>query len=884
MPDKDSDNPTPFQLTSDDSLVDDDSSLEDFEIDLSDVEPDGLPHGRSMAPLDEPDPKRRPRIPDLLPILAIRDTVVFPGTIVPLTVGREKSKLLVADIVKGSKVIGVVAQQRGEVEDPTLDDLYRVGTVVTVLKKLELGDGSQSIIVHGLTRFGIEELTQTDPYLIARAHPREDTFIETTELEALIETAKRLARRVIELTPGVPEEALTIMENIAKPGSLADFLAANLSMEIVRKQEMLETFDVPARFRKINKALATQLEILELSNKIHSQVKSQIDKTQREYYLQEQLQAIQKELGVSDGREAEMARLKEAIEKAKMPEVVEKEAMRELERLERTHQASPEYSGAIDYLEWLIELPWSLSTEDKLDINEARRILDEDHFDLDKVKRRILEFLAVRKLNPKGKGTILCFSGPPGVGKTSLGRSIARALGRKFIRMSVGGVRDEADIRGHRRTYIGSIPGRVIQEIRKAGSNNPVYMIDEVDKIGNDFRGDPASALLEVLDPAQNDTFQDHYLGVPFDLSNVMFIATANYMERVPHALRDRMEVIDIAGYTSLDKLWIAKKYLVPRRTESAGLTKHKIEFSDEALKLIIESYTSEAGVRNLEREIGGVCRAVAALIAEDKKAPKKITPQHVREYLGPIQFEAELALRTSLPGVVTGLAWTPYGGEILFVEATAMPGRGNLQMTGQLGDVMRESAQAALSVLKSKAKDFGIDPERFKDRDIHIHVPAGAVPKDGPSAGVAMITALVSLLTDRACRADVAMTGEITLRGLVLPIGGLKEKALAAHRAGIKTIILPARNEKNLVDIPEEIRREIEFVPVERVEQVLKRALEPKGAAKASGTKTTKAGAGRKSASKSKAVLKKKPARKPVARKRVSKSKATKRARSKSR
>lgn len=847
----------PSLSISTDDVGDESNEIDNFEIDLSDVEPDGLPHGRTMAPLDEPDPKRRPRIPDLLPILAIRDTVVFPGTIVPLTVGRDKSKLLVADIAKGSKVIGVVAQLHGEVEDPTLEDLYRVGSVVTVLKKLELGDGSQSIIVHGLTRFGIEELTQTDPYLIARAHPREDTFIESTELEALIETAKRLARRVIELTPGVPEEALTIMDNIAKPGSLADFLAANLSMEIVRKQELLETFDVPTRFRKINKALATQLEILELSNKIHSQVKSQIDKTQREYYLQEQLQAIQKELGVSDGRDAEMQRLREAIAEAKMPEPVEKEALRELERLERTHQASPEYSGAIDYLEWLIELPWSKSTKDKLDIASARKILDVDHFDLDKVKRRILEFLAVRKLNPKGKGTILCLAGPPGVGKTSLGRSIARALGRKFIRMSVGGVRDEADIRGHRRTYIGSIPGRVIQEIRKADSKNPVFMIDEVDKIGNDFRGDPASALLEVLDPAQNDSFQDHYLGVPFDLSDVMFIATANYMERVPHALQDRMEVIDIAGYTRLDKLWIAKKYLVPRRIDSAGLKKYKVTFGDDALNLIIESYTSEAGVRNLEREIGSVCRAVAALIAEKKKFPKKITPDHVREYLGPIQYEAELALRTSLPGVVTGLAWTPHGGEILFVEATAMPGRGNLQMTGQLGDVMRESAQAALSVLKSKSKDFGIEAKRFTDRDIHIHVPAGAVPKDGPSAGVSMITALVSLLTERPCKTKVAMTGEITLRGLVLPIGGLKEKALAAHRAGIKTIIIPARNEKDLVEIPEEIRKEIEFIPVERVEQVLEHALESKRGAKP----VSKASASKKTASRTKTASKKKKA-----------------------
>jgi len=780
--------------------------------------------------LGRDDENERPisrEIPDTLPVLAVKDTVVFPGTIVPLTVGREKSKQLVEAVYGGSKILGIAAQRMSNVEDPSLEDLYRVGTVVTILKRLDLQDGNQSIIVHGLTRFGIEEMVQTDPYLVAKAHTREDQYEETTEIDALVETARRLARRVIELTPGVPEEAPTIMENIEKPGALADFLAANLSMDLVNKQEILETFDIGSRLRKINRALATQLEILELSNKIHNQVKSEIDKTQREYYLHEQLQAIQKELGITDGRDNEAERLREAIAEAKMPEPVEKEALRELERLQRTPQGSPDYSGIIDYLEWMCELPWSKSTRDKLDIDRAREILDEDHYGLDKIKRRILEFLAVRKLNPKGKGTILCFSGPPGVGKTSLGRSIARALGRNFIRMSVGGVRDEADIRGHRRTYIGSIPGRVIQEIRKAGSNNPVLMLDEVDKIGSDFRGDPASALLEVLDPAQNNSFQDHYLGVPFDLSNVMFICTANYMDRVPHALRDRMEVIELAGYTLHDKSYIAKRYLIPRRIEASGLKKQNIKFTDDAIERIIESYTSEAGVRNLEREIGSVCRALAAQVAEKKKIKKTVTPEIVEEILGPIKYEPELALRTSSPGVVTGLAWTPFGGEILFVEASAMPGRGNIQLTGQLGDVMRESAMAALSVVRSRAADFGVDAKKLTERDVHIHVPAGAIPKDGPSAGVAMFTAIVSLFTGRACRSDVGMTGEITLRGLVLPIGGLKEKALAAHRAGIKTVVIPARNERHLVEVPEEIRDKIKFVPVQRVEEVLAAALE---------------------------------------------------------
>jgi ATP-dependent Lon protease len=772
------------------------------------------------------DETAKPAVPELLPVLPVRDTVVFPGTIVPITVGRAKSKKLVEDIMSGSRLLGVVAQRSAATEDPGLNDVYRVGTVVTVLKVLSLGEGKQSIIVHGLMRFGIEEFTQVEPYLIARAHSREDVYKITKEMQALIDSARQQAARLIELTPGVPDDAILILNNIEKASSLADFLAANLSMGLVEKQELLETFDVAQRLRKVNKALASQLEILELSQKIQNQVKSEVEKTQREYYLQQQLVAIRKELGETDGQQAEIEELRKKVAEAKMPEVVEKEAQRELERLVRIPQASPEYSGSVDYLHWLCEVPWSISTPDNLSITRAEKILNADHYDLEKVKKRILEYLAVRKLKPDGRGPILCFSGPPGVGKTSLGQSISRALGRKFIRMSVGGVRDEADIRGHRRTYIGALPGRIIQEIRKAGANNPVFMIDEVDKIGSDSRGDPSSGLLEVLDPEQNSTFQDHFLGVPFDLSKVFFICTANYMEAVPPPLRDRMEVIEIAGYTRADKLWIAKRYLVPRRREQSGLKANQIKFTDQALETIIESFTAEAGVRNLEREIGSVCRGVAAQVARGRKHPGAITKANLDVYLGPIKYEPELALRTSTPGVVTGLAWTPVGGEILFVEATAMPGKGGLQLTGQLGDVMKESVHAAFSVVRSNAKKYGIDPKRLAETDIHVHVPAGAIPKDGPSAGNAMFTALVSLLTGRACRSDVAMTGEITLRGLVLPIGGLKEKTLAAHRAGIKTVIMPARNKKDLVDVPADIRRQIKFVLCKDVDEVLAAAI----------------------------------------------------------
>jgi ATP-dependent Lon protease len=635
---------------------------------------------------------------------------------------------------------------------------------------------------------------------------------------------------VIELSPNTPDEAQQVLASINSPSALADFLAANLQAESPEKQRMLEELNVETRLRLIAARLATQLDVLELQSKIQSQVKENIDKSQRRYYLQEQLKAIRKELGEGEGGGAatEAEQLRDKLRAAKLPEIVMKEADRELNRLEAIPSASPEYGVIRTYLQILSELPWSIETADKIELDEARKILDRDHHDLDKVKRRIIEYLAVRKLKPDGGGAILCFVGPPGVGKTSLGKSIAEAMGRNFIRVALGGVRDEADIRGHRRTYIGSMPGRIIAELRKAGTRNPVMMLDEIDKLGADFRGDPAAALLEVLDPAQNHTFTDHYLDVPFDLSKVMFIATANTMDTVPGPLRDRMEVIEIPGYTNSDKLKISKEYLVPRQLDANGLTSKQARFKDDALRLIIESYTREAGVRNLERAIGSVARAIAAEIVGGKTDKATIDRDRVQQVLGPQRFEPELAQRTSVPGVATGMAYTPVGGEILFIEATRMPGRGNITLTGQIGDVMKESATAAYSLVRSRAEGLGIDPKLLMESDIHIHIPAGAIPKDGPSAGTAMFTALASLLMNRPVRSDLAMTGEITLRGLVLPIGGLKEKTLAAKRAGIKQVIVPKRNEKDLPDLPEEVRNGLKFHLVENIDQVLEHALIP--------------------------------------------------------
>ncbi len=768
-------------------------------------------------------------VPDECAILPVRNMVIFPGMVVPLSIGREKSRRLINSILPDQKILVTVCQRNPEIEDPKPEDLYPYGSAVMVLKLLKLDEGNQSIIVHGLARVKIEEWTGHEPYMKAKIKVMTDVVSPSNESEALLMNARNLARRVIQLSPSIPDEAAVVLNNIDQAGALSDFLASNLQMDIPVKQELLETLDVNARLRRVGSELQHQVDILELSNKIQDQVKANIDKSQREYFLQEQLKAIQKELGQMDEKSAEVDQVKQKIEAAGMPEAVKTEAMHELGRLEKVPMASPEYSVIRTYLDVMTELPWSKSTPDNLDVNRAQQVLDEDHYDLEKVKRRILEYLAVRKLAPKSRGPILCFVGPPGVGKTSLGQSIARALGRKFIRMSLGGMRDEAELRGHRRTYIGAMPGRLMQEIRKAGTNNPVFMLDELDKVGADFRGDPTSALLEVLDPAQNSTFQDHYLNVPFDLTHVMFIATANYMAPVPPALRDRMEVIELPGYTRNEKLLIAEKYLVKRQLTENGLKASQAVFGSKSILKIIDDYTREAGVRELERQIGTICRGIAALVARGKADRRTVTNPLIVEMLGPRKYESELALRTSTPGVATGLAYTPNGGEIIFVEAAAYPGKGSLMLTGQIGDVMKESAHAALSLVKSRAGAWGIDPKIFSETDIHVHVPAGAVPKDGPSAGVAMATALTSLLTGRAVHSDVAMTGEITLRGLVLPIGGVKEKVLAARQAGIRMVILPERNRKDLIDVPKDARENMRFEFARKVEDVLKLALAEK-------------------------------------------------------
>lgn len=784
-------------------------------------------------------------VPTMLPILPIRNIVVFPGTVMPLNVGRQKSKNLLDEVMPGDKVIGVLTQRNADVEDPGFNDLHHIGVVCSILKLFKMPDGNQSIIVHGVTRFRLVEMIQTEPFALGRIEVLEEIYQPSPAVDALIASVRQQANRVIELSPNTPDEAAQVLGSITTASALADFLAANVQTETADKQRMLEELDVEKRLRLIAAKLATQLDVLELQNKIQSQVKENIDKSQRRYYLQEQLKAIRKELGDGDAAGVgEIESLREKLTAAKLPEAILKEAERELSRLESIPSASPEYGVIRTYLSILAELPWSITTQDKLDLPEAQKILDRDHHDLEKVKRRIIEYLAVRKLKPEGGGAILCFVGPPGVGKTSLGKSIAEAMGRKFIRVALGGVRDEADIRGHRRTYIGSMPGRIIAELRKAGTRNPVMMLDEMDKLGNDFRGDPASALLEVLDPAQNNTFTDHYLDVPFDLSKVMFISTANTMDTVPAPLRDRMEVIEIPGYTNSDKLSIAKEYLVPRQLDANGLNKGQAKYKDEALREIIESYTREAGVRNLERNIGAVARAIAAEIVGGKSEKVTVDKEYVYKSLGPPRFEPELAQRTSVPGVATGMAYTPVGGEILFIEATRMPGKGAITLTGQIGDVMKESATAAFSLIRSHTKELGIDPRLMAESDFHVHVPAGAVPKDGPSAGVAMFTALASLLLNRSVRPDVAMTGEITLRGLVLPIGGLKEKTLAAKRAGIKQVIVPKRNEKDMPDIPQEVRDTIQFHFVSRIEEVLAIAIAKGKAPGAKGAKTHANGA----------------------------------------
>lgn len=823
------------------------------------VEKDREPQGAAGALAQASSPE----IPRELPVLPVRDVVVFPGTVVPISIGREKSKRLTDAVLAGNKMLGVFAQRREDTEDPGIDDIYRVGTVANVLKMLRMPDGTNSLLVHGVLRAGLEEFVETEPYWRALVHPHEDEFKPSLELEALAHNARQAAQKVIQLSPNVPDEALQILNSIEEPGPLADFLAANLSLGVVQKQELLETFDVADRLRKINATLQNQLEVLKLASKINSEVRAEIDKSQREYYLQEQLKAIRKELGEDDSMAATILDLRQRIDQAKMPEAVLKEAERELGRLERIPQASPEHGVIRDYLDWLIQMPWSVTTKDNLDLNHAEKILNADHHGLDDVKRRILECLAVRKLNPEGRAPILCFAGPPGVGKTSLGQSIARAMGRKFIRIALGGIRDEADIRGHRRTYIGSIPGRLIQEIRKAGTRNPLIMLDELDKIGADFRGDPGSALLEVLDPEQNHSFTDHYLGVPFDLSQVMFIGTANYMDPVEPALRDRMEEIELPGYTTAEKTEIARRFLVKRQIERNGLKDSGVTIDAIALRSIIEAYTREAGVRNLERDIGTVCRGLAAKVARDEKIKATIGPDDIEEYLGPPRFDRDIALRDGIPGVATGLAYTPVGGEIIFIEAAIMPGRGAFTITGHVGGVMQESAQAALSIIRSRGEEWGIQVERLNEADIHIHVPAGGIPKDGPSAGVAMLTALFTLLTDTVPDPLIGMTGEITLRGRVLPIGGVKEKLLAAHRAGLTKVIMPKANERDLHDVPAETRDALQFVFAEQVEDVLLAAIPSlkRATTKQSGRKAVKKSPKRKKKSEKRAKSTKKPA-----------------------
>ncbi len=771
-------------------------------------------------------------VPSELPIIPLRGTVLYPDLILPIMVGRKKSVKLIDDAMDSDRIIGVVTQRRSEVEDPKENDLHPVGVAALILRMIRELDGSQRVIVQGVSRIKIKEYVQREPYFRAKVDVMEEGLVEGVEIDALMMNLKNLFQRAVELAPYLTSELGTMVNNIKAPHILADIIASNLNLSTSDKQGILETFDVRERLSKVHLFLNKEVQVLELGNKIQSQVKEDMDRTQREYYLREQLKAIKKELGELDEHSAEIKEIKEKIKKAKMPPEAQAVAEKELERLAKIPPASAEYTVARTYLDWLSELPWSESTEDNLDIKEAQKILNEDHYDLEKVKKRILEYLAVRKLKSSMKGPILCFVGPPGVGKTSLGRSIARTMGRKFVRISLGGVRDEAEIRGHRRTYVGALPGRIIQGIKKAGFNNPIFMLDEVDKIGMDFRGDPSSALLEVLDPEQNFSFSDHYIDVPFDLSKVMFITTANVLDTIPPALRDRMETLELPGYSEDQKLMIAKEFLISKEIDEHGLNSEYIEFQDSALEVIINSYTREAGVRNLEREIAAICRGVAKDVAAGIKGKVVIGPDTLHKFLGPVKFFLEVADRTSEPGVATGLAWTPTGGDIIFVEATKMRGEKGLTLTGQLGDVMKESAQAALAYVRSKAKEFGIDEDFFEKNDIHIHVPAGAIPKDGPSAGITMLIALVSLLTNKPVRNDVAMTGEITLRGLVLPVGGVKEKVLAAMRAGIRTIILPEKNEKDLEEIPERVRKEMTFKYIQRMDEAVEFALrkEPDG------------------------------------------------------
>jgi len=762
-----------------------------------------------------------------LVIIPLRSRVLYPSMMMPLMARSAVRRQIIEEAVRQQIPIGFVTQRDPNVETPETKDLYTVGTAADVLRMFTLPDGQRQVLVQGRRRFEIAEFIETDPVLIARVTMVEEKVPQTKQFEARILHLRQEAARALSLFPEPMNELRAMVERIEDPLSLIDIIASTLDLPIAEKQEILAILDPETRAQRVAEKLARQIELLELSRKIGAETKDSMDKSQRQYFLREQLKAIQKELGEEDGKGNEVEELRRKLYDAKMPPEVEKEALKELARLERMPEQAAEHSLMRTYFDWLVELPWSVTTKEEIDLPKAREVLDADHYGLEKVKKRIIEFLAVRKLMPEGKSPILCLVGPPGVGKTSLGQSIARAMNRKFVRQSLGGVHDEADVRGHRRTYVGALPGNIIQGIRKAGSRNPVFMLDEIDKLSASFHGDPSAALLEVLDPAQNATFQDHYIALPFDLSQVLFIATANVLDTIPGPLRDRMEILELPGYIEDEKLAIAKGYLVPRQTFENGLKPGDIEFTDEAIRELIRSYTREAGVRQLERELGAVCRSVATRVVEGSTQTVVVKPESLNAYLGPQKFFNEIALRTSLPGVATGLAWTQFGGDILFVEASKMPGDGKLILTGQLGDVMKESAQAAFSLVKSRADSLGVDPEIFKKSDLHIHIPAGAIPKDGPSAGVTLFVALVSLLTGRRISKDVAMTGEISLRGLVLPVGGIKEKMLAAKRAGITCVLLPELNRRDLEEIPPAGREGIRFEFLKTADEALKLALE---------------------------------------------------------
>jgi ATP-dependent Lon protease len=786
-----------------------------------------------------------PLPPDALIIVPVRNTVLFPGLMLPITLGRPKSIAAAQQAVRDQRQVGILLQRDAEVAEPTPLDMHRMGTLANIVRYVTGPDGSHHLICQGEQRFQVVEYLNGWPFFVARVLQIPEPEAKSAEVEARFVNLKAQTLEAIQLLPQAPPDLLAAIQSIETPSALADLAVAYMDVKSEEKQEILETIDISARIDKVSRLLAHRIEVLRLSQEIGRQTKAALDERQREVLLREQMAAIQRQLGEGEeGKAAEIAELDKAISNAGMPKEVEDQARKELRRLQRMPEAAGEYGMVRTYLDWLIELPWKLPEEKPIDIAQARRILDEDHYDLDKIKRRIIEYLAVRKLAPQGKAPILCFVGPPGVGKTSLGQSIARAMGRKFVRVSLGGVHDEAEIRGHRRTYIGALPGNIIQAIRKTGSRDCVMMLDEIDKLGAGIQGDPGAALLEVLDPEQNNTFRDNYLAVPFDFSRVVFITTANMLDTIPGPLRDRMEIITLAGYTGEEKLEIAHRYLLRRQLEANGLKDGQVEIGDDVLRDIIANYTREAGVRNLERQIGQTLRHAAVRIAEGAPGPISIARDDLAAILGPPRFESETAMRLSVPGVATGLAWTPVGGDILFIEATRIPGSGRLILTGQLGDVMKESAQAALSIVKNRAAALGIDASRFEKSDIHVHVPAGAIPKDGPSAGVAMFMALVSLMTDRTIRSDTAMTGEISLRGLVLPVGGIKEKVVAAHSAGIKRVMLPARNRRDYDDIPEVARREMEFIWLERVEDAVSAALESKKSADAPAAAPQLAGA----------------------------------------